>query len=369
MQSFRKIIILFMLLIVVGTLYKRFEDKRRKDESLENNNAIEQFLLERTKLSKSNKPILWIHVPFEYNSRKWSSFGSRSSWDLNQPYLYLTVKSIINKCSSDFTISIIDDSTFKRLIPSWNIDMSLISKPIVENIRQLGMMRLLYIYGGLICPLSFLCMKNLNDLYINGTSNDHMFICETVDRNITSTTQQFYPSLTFCGANKENKTVSNLIDFMQRVTSTDYTAEVNFLGQFDKWCKQRISEGTIHLIDGKNVGVKNVDNRPILIEDLMSTQYLNLYPKTYGILIPRDSLLNRLKYEWFTRMSSKQVMESDVIIGKYLLLYNSPDKDEGIIEPVELVPNWISFWKTPLYNGLYGLKPKGLGDNLLRLTS
>tara|TARA_B110000971_G_scaffold22030_1_gene19956 strand:+ start:22593 stop:23165 length:573 start_codon:yes stop_codon:yes gene_type:complete len=190
-----------------------------------------------------------------------------------------------------------------------------------------------------------------------------------VDRNITSTTQQFYPSLTFCGANKENKTVSNLIDFMQRVTSTDYTAEVNFLGQFDKWCKQRISEGTIHLIDGKNVGVKNVDNRPILIEDLMSTQYLNLYPKTYGILIPRDSLLNRLKYEWFTRMSSKQVMESDVIIGKYLLLYNSPDKDEGIIEPVELVPNWISFWKTPLYNGLYGLKPKGLGDNLLRLTS
>lgn len=110
-SSFTKLFILFFILIVVGILYKKFEDKRLKDESSENSNAIQKYLLDGVTLAESKKPILWIYVPYEYNSRKWTSFGSRSSLDLNQPYLYLTVKSIINKCSKSFTISIIDDNT------------------------------------------------------------------------------------------------------------------------------------------------------------------------------------------------------------------------------------------------------------------
>ena len=53
------------------------------------------------------KPILWIYIPYEYNSRHWESFGSRSSLHLNQPYLYLTIQSIIQHCSNDFYICII----------------------------------------------------------------------------------------------------------------------------------------------------------------------------------------------------------------------------------------------------------------------
>ena len=365
MKSFTNLFILFFILIVLGILYKRFEDKLMREENEYNSEAIQKYLLDGVTLAKSKKPILWIHVPYEYNSRKWLSFGSRSSFDLNQPYLYLTVKSIINQCGESFTICIIDDNSFKRLIP-WDVDMTRISSPILDNMRQLCMMKLLYKYGGLICPISFLCMKNLIGLYNVGTQGQKMFLCETNDKNITSSTYDFYPSISFCGAPKENIMVQNLVDFIERTSSTDLTAESKFLGNFDRWCSTRIQSGQLNLIDGSQIGVKTVDETPIKLEDLMSNHYLNIYKGTYGILIPADELLSRRYYEWFTRMSAKQVLESNTIIGNYLLLSNAPDCQRGILEPLEVRPNWVGFWKTPNYDGLYGLKPNFLGDNLIK---
>jgi hypothetical protein len=60
-------------------------------------------------------------------------------------------------------------------------------------------------------------------------------------------------------------------------------------------------------------------------------------------------------------------LESNTIIGNYLLLANAPDAQGGILEPLEMKPNWVGFWKTPEYPGLYGLKPDRLGNNLIKL--
>ena len=200
MNSFSTInlVSLFAFLIVLGYLYRRFENKRIQEASQDNYNAIQNYLLDDVTLAKSKKPILWIHVPYEYNSRKWLSFGSRSSFDLNQPYLYLTVKSILRQCDQSFTVCIIDDNSFEKLIPNWSINMNTITDPILANMRMLGLMKLIHIYGGLLCPLSFVCMKNLMGLYHKGTINDKMFVCENNNNNITSTTQDFYPDLAFC---------------------------------------------------------------------------------------------------------------------------------------------------------------------------
>lgn len=372
MKSFTNLFILFFILIVLGFLYKRFEDKRIREENNENYEAIQKYLLDDVTLAKSKKPILWIHVPYEYNSRNWLSFGSRSSFNLNQPYLYLTVKSIINQCDDSFTICIFDDNAFQRLIPGWEINMTSITDPILANMRTLGFMKLLYIYGGLMCPISFLCMKDLIGLYHKGTRSNKMFLCETTDRNITSTDFDYYPSVSFCGAPKACETVKMFCDFIQRTMSTDYTAESKFLGSFDRWCEKRIRDREINMIDGVEIGTKTIDETPILLDDLMSNQYLNLYKGTYGILIPADEVLKRKNYEWFARLSAKQVMESNTIIGSYLLLANAPDAQRGILEPYEPIANkeveqkYVSFWKTPLYPGLYGLKPNFLGDNLLK---
>ena len=367
-KSFTNLFILFFILIVLGILYNRFEDKRIREESSDTYEAIQKYLLDDITLGKSKKPILWIHVPYEYNSRKWLNFGSRSSYELNQPYLYLTVRSIIKQCDDSFTICIIDDASFKRLIPGWNINMTTISDPILSNMRMMGLMKLLYIYGGLMCPISFVCLKNLNGLYNKGTRGEKMFVCETVDRNSTSADFDFYPNFSFCGAPKECETVRELCSFIERTSSHDYTAESKFLGNYDKWCKQRIENGKINLIAGVEIGTKSIDEKQIILDDLMSNEYLNLYQGTYGILIPSDEILNRRKYEWFARLSQKQVMESDTIIGNYILLANS--NEQGILEPLEPLTNkavenkFVGFWRTPEYPGLWGLKPNFLGDNL-----
>ena len=160
-NSFNNILILIFVLVILGFIYRRFENKRLDEEYEDNYYAIRKYLLLDKKLISSKKPILWIHVPYEYNSRKWLSFGSRSSVDLNQPYLYLTIRSIIEKCDNSFTICIIDDKSFEKLLPEWNVNMSKISDPILTNMRKLALMKLLYSYGGMICPISFLCMKDL----------------------------------------------------------------------------------------------------------------------------------------------------------------------------------------------------------------
>jgi len=166
-----------------------------REENKDNYEAIQKYLLDDVTLGKSKKPILWIHVPYEYNSRKWLSFGSRTSFDLNQPYLYFTVRSIIKHSGDSFTVCIYDDNSFKRLLPGWSIDMTRLSDPILSNMRTLGMMKLLYIYGGIHCPISFLCMKNLSGLYTKGTRGNKMFVCKTIVRNSTSNTKNFYPNV------------------------------------------------------------------------------------------------------------------------------------------------------------------------------
>ena len=372
MKSFTNLFILFFVLIVLGFLYKRFEDKRMREENGDAYEALQQYLLNGDTLGKSKKPILWLHVPYEYNSRNWSSFGSRSSFDLNQPYLYLTSKSIIKQCEKSFTICIIDDAAFKKLIPGWNINMTTISDPILSNMRTLGLMKLLYIYGGLVCPISFVCLRNLNELYDKGTRGEKMFVCEVIDRNVTSTDLDFFPNLSFCGAPKECETIKELYSKIQCTSSYDYTADVKFLGEYDKWLKHAIELGKINLIDGVEIGTKTTDDKQIIIDDLMSNHYLQLCPQAYGILIPADEILNRRKFEWFARMSQKQVLESNTIIGNYLLLSTAPH--QGILEPLEPLTNkviedkFVGFWKTPIGPSVWGLKPLWLGDNMQKLS-
>jgi len=372
-NNLTNLFMLFFILIVLGFLYKRFEDKRIKQENKGDYEAIQKYLLDDVTLAKSKKPILWIHVPYEYNSRQWLSFGSRSSYNLNQPYLYLTVRSIIKHCDESFTICIVDDSSFKKLIPNWNINMTSISNPILSNMRSLGLSKLLYIYGGLICPISFVCLKDLIGLYNKGTRGNKMFVCETVDRNSTSQELDFYPNFSFCGAPKDCETVEELGEFIQRTTTNDYTQESIFLGEINKWLDERIHKKQINFIDGVEIGTKTINDKQVILDDLMSNYYLDLYRGTYGILIPADELLNRRRYEWFARLSEKQVLQSDTIIGNYILLSISPG-EQGILESLEPKINkeinnkFVGFWKTPDYPGLYGLKPNFLGDNLYKAS-
>jgi len=362
-------IILAIIIIALGILYQKYCEKQSLIIPGDSYEEMKKYLLNESSLAKSKKPILWIHVPHEYNARDWLSFGSRSSFELNQPYLYLTVRSIIKQCDQSFYICIIDDKSFANLIPGWNIDLSLISDPLLANIRQLAMAKLIYNYGGVNVPISFLCARDLIGLYEKGTNGETMFVCENVNMNITSTTDLFYCDASFIGAKKNNPVLNEYIDFMQRIVSDDYTAQSKFLGDFDRWCNKRISLKRLRLIPGTDVGTKTVDEEPVTVDTLLSEDYINFYPKMYGIWIPADQILSRRKFEWFARMSPQQIFQGNFILAKYIVLATAPDAKMGLIEPLENQPDWISFWKVPLTNktlNVWGPKPQNLGNNVPR---
>jgi len=96
MKSITTYIILFFILIVLGILHKKIEEKREREENKYKTEAIQNYLLDDVTLGKSKNPILWIHVPYDYNSRNWLSFGSRSSFELNQDHLINILESFYN---------------------------------------------------------------------------------------------------------------------------------------------------------------------------------------------------------------------------------------------------------------------------------
>ena len=65
-------------------------------ESNNEYDIIRKYLLNDSPLYGFNRPKIWIHTKYEINSRKWKDFYSRNSTDLNQPYIHLTIKTIIN---------------------------------------------------------------------------------------------------------------------------------------------------------------------------------------------------------------------------------------------------------------------------------
>ncbi len=362
-------IILFVIIISLGILYQKYLEKQSNMIEYDNYGEIKKYLLKDKTLDKSKKPILWIYIPHEYNSRNWLSFGSRSSNELNQPYLYLTVKTIIKNCDESFKIVLIDDGSFEKLIPNWNINMSLLADPIKGYVRQLAMAKLIYTYGGLNVPISFLCFRDLISLYNKGTNDDTMFVCENYDTNITSTNKLFYPDANFMGAKKENDTLKEFINFMEQTISNDFTAQTKFLGEFDEWTNKKITKGKMRLIRGTDVGIRTIDDEPVTVDTLLGDDYIHFYGKMYGIWIPAQTILKRRYYEWFARMSPEQIIDSQFILAKYIVLALAPDSHMGVIEPMENKPDWISFYRVPLTNGtlnIFGPKPMGLGNNVPR---
>ena len=277
------------------------------------------------------------------------------------------MRTIIAQCSNSFHICLIDDKSFDKLLPGWKIKMDKVSGSTIEYARQLGLAKLLHEYGGLIVPPSFVCMRDLIGLYEMAENNNKMIICETINRNITSTTKEFFPNMNFMGAPKGCQIVGELVDFIERTMKKDYTAAAEFLGEFDRWCEYRVRKNQIIKIDGKLIGTKDMNDKMVLIDDLLSNEYIDFYAEAYGIYIPADEILNRRHYEWFARMSQEQVLNGRVIICKYILLSTAPDAKMGVIEPLRNKPNWVGFWSTPLGEPLYGMKPIYLPDDTIKI--
>jgi hypothetical protein len=311
------VIVLLVVLFILFFFYNLYKAKLERDDINFSYQQIKDFLNDT---NRENKPILWIYLKYEKNSRNWESFYSPNSFDLNQGYLYLTVRSIIEHCKKSFHICLIDDNVFSKLLDDGYLKH--LNKKAVPNkdyLRICGMCELLYTYGGIFVPSSFICFTNLHQLL---EEDNKMFVGEFVDRTMTTQKTYFSPSYQLMGCRQSNNVMHQMIKYMKKELITDFTEEPKFVGKLNIWLNIHVKEGEIRLVDGSQIGTKTKSGIPLNVENLMSTNYADLYYRL-GIYIPEEELLQRIQYGWFIRMSPKQVLEANIYISKMLLLANS----------------------------------------------
>ena len=321
-KNFKNYILPISVLIAVSAFSGKFKNYFKSSEDSDYD-TIRKYLLNDSPLYGRNRPKIWIHSQYDVNARNWQSFQSRNTQEINQPYIIECIQSIINHCGNDFNICLIDDESFVKLIPGWSVNMDTLSSHHKAIYRHIGILNLIYHYGGMTLPNSFLCLKNLNSTYGQLAKEKKPFVFENINRTIDITQTKnpplVVPDLHCIGAVKGDTTIHNLINELENSIKNGHISdEYRFKGQFSTWIMNHADLFTI--ASSKVVGVMNSDSQIIPLEELLGESYINIHPDAAGILIPRDEILKRSKYQWFSVMPVENICDSNLAIGRYFVL-------------------------------------------------
>ena len=313
-------VLVFIAVTAIGMLYDRYSKKFYPDEELDKYSLVRKYLLNESD-SVMGKPFLWIHTKHKINARNWESFYSRNSKKLNQPYKELCVESIVKHCGDSFQICLIDDSSFGKILDDWTICMDGLADPIKDRVRTLALSKILYTYGGMLVPNSTLAMKDLKGLHDGKLQEKDMFTGELVNRGDSSTYSRFSPSHTFMGCKKNSNSMKDLEEYLEILISRDNTDESNFDESINRKIYELMNKGKCAIICGKALGTKNKKDEVLLIDNWLEESPVDLCMcSLHCIVIPGDEILSRTKYQWFARLSKKQVLTANTQISKYMII-------------------------------------------------
>ncbi len=307
-----------VILTTMGILFKRYQQKYELDPELTGNDLVKRFLLNEEMIY--GKPSLWIHVNKEINSRNWESFCARSSLKKNKPYIQVCIESLIKYNGDNFNVFLIDDESFGKLMDDWDIVLSNVPSPMKEKVRKLGLCKLLYKFGGMVVPSSFLATCNLIKFYNQGITENKMFCAENVNKSSTQLEDEFLPDCKIMGCTKFNDKMGELCSYMMKVMEDDGTDESKFLGLDKQWLKKEANEYGINVINGRLIGLKDIYDKYITLEDLMGESIISFDENKSGIYVEEEELERRTKYGWFNRLSKEQLFRSNTILGEQMLL-------------------------------------------------
>ena len=74
----------------------------------------------------------------------------------------------------------------------------------------------------------------------------------------------------------------------------------------------------MNLVGGEYIGIKTNKSKPVLIEELLEDNYLDLHKNIYGIYVPEDEILLRPKFSWFAVLSTEQLLETNTFLTKHI---------------------------------------------------
>lgn len=310
---------IFSGLLVVSVIlitYNFTQSFSKKEKDIEFD-LIKRYLVTNSSVARSDKPIIWLHNDYEINDRNWLSFGSRNSKELNKPIVYLTTHSIIKNCDKSFNICIIDDNSFANLIPGWSTDLDTVPEPSKKNYRFIGLLHLLFLYGGMVLPSSFLCFQDLTNVY-EDHANKGMFVTESVPTSVLAESTHSVPISNIIGAEKKCDEIYKLIRIMEEQVLISLTNESAFTGFVEKELYKLIETQKCKLVAGSVFGYFDKHGEYVSISKLMSDERIELDEKNLGIDIPIDTIIKRKNYDWLSKLNLDDLPKVNNNIG-YLL--------------------------------------------------
>lgn len=319
LNRYTKLIILFIVLYPLKLLYKKLNDSIKEKDIKNGYDLVNQFLVNEDTVENivtGIKPKLWIHISYDKNSRIWESFYSRNTNNLNQAYIYLTIKTMIDKCGSNFDIALVDDNSFEHLLSQDVEKLSNIPNSNRDKIRKHYMIELLHKYGGFIVPPSFLCTKDLIDIYNRGIRDTGCFVFENVSRNSSGKT--FFVDSSFIGCVKDNEVIKNFTEYIKS-SNKDFSNESSFLNALNVWCNDQVTAKNMSKVDASIIGAKKMNGSPVHLEDILDSTVPDLSKDIYGLYVPVDQVLKRTKYSWFAQLSAEDVLASNTAFTKLLM--------------------------------------------------
>jgi len=310
-MDYTKIVLIIIFSLISKYIYSTYKQSEDMFESHDHYKLVSEYYIGDKMMN--HKPILWIFSPPEINARNWQSFYSRNTLSVNQPYLQITMKSIYDKCKNSFNVCLINDDVFDSLL-NWNVNIHDLAQPNKDHYRQLGLSMILKQYGGFLVPPSFLCIHDLYELYTSNLKEKGVFVIQDVNHGITYDQQMYFPNVHMMGCKKNNSIMSKFVEY-QEYLFLDKSGQSDFIGNVNLWCNRNVT-----VVDGKYIGIKKINGEPVTIDELLGTTPIP-YPisSLYGIYIPQQEVLRRTKYNWFARMSTKEIIQSQLMIAHYMI--------------------------------------------------
>jgi hypothetical protein len=165
-------------------------------------------------------------------------------------------------------------------------------------------MKILYEYGGVIVPPSLYLKDSVEKL-----DNPYQWYVSEMVNSDNVSNQKMLPSSKLCGSNAKNP---ELLMYIQHLEKQDRSVLES------PFCENYFVSKQVPVVDGGLIGTKNKSG-PILLEDLMSDQVLELPDNNIGLYMPSELLKKRLQYQWFCKMSETQVIECNCSFSYYIL--------------------------------------------------
>jgi hypothetical protein len=296
-----------IVLMIAYVIYHQYSDLYKQDKLMFKGELIDvnTFFFSDSYLKQSKNRKIWVHIPYEKNSRKWINFGSRMSTDLNLAYMTLCIKSIIDNCGENYDIFIIDDNNFSNLLDD-DIDMNKLSGALKEKYREMCMLKVLYNYGGVILPPSLFLKKSIKSI-----DDPNKWYVSEINNTFNISYMPTYPTQLLMGSNKKNDKLIEYIQYYSEKIKNDFGEESLHFSNY-------LKKNKVDCLDGRIIGTKDKKGRAIMLEDLMENKKIHLHQDHVGVYIPHNELIKRNKYNWFCSLSAKEVLECNVFISHYM---------------------------------------------------